>query len=224
MKTTEQKRKALLQLAKRRKKDRLKPHACLADFHSGFYECKHVSPWSISAGNVDAEVMIIGKDWASSDILEKEPDEDRRRLGQDCSSRTNTNLRKFLGHMGLEFSETYATNVFPFIKLGSRTAYIKPFCDVVSCARTYTLPQIKIVSPRMAICLGKDAFRAICRAAELRPKEWSKARLPRICMNSVEIYGLPHPASRGRKDAEARSWSLLGRRLQHLRKQDNQRS
>ncbi len=223
MKTTEQKRKALLQLAKRRKKDRLKPHACLADFHSGFYECKHVSPWSISAGNVDAEVMIIGKDWASSDDLEKKPDEDRRRLGQNYSSPTNINLRKFLGHMGLEFSETYATNVFPFIKRGSRSERI-PRKDLVYCAKTYTLPQIKIVSPRMAICLGKDAFRAICRAAELRPKEWSKARLPRICMNSVEIYGLPHPASRGRKDAEARSWSLLGRRLQHLRKQDNHQS
>ena len=117
MKTTEQKRKALLQLAKRRNKDRLKPHACLGDFHSGFYECKHVSPWSISAGNVDAEVMIIGKDWASSDTLEKEPDEDRRRLGQNYSSPTNINLRKFLGHMGLEFSETYATNVFAIMHL-----------------------------------------------------------------------------------------------------------
>lgn len=223
MKTTEQKRKALFQLAKRRKKDCLKPHACLADFHSGFYECKHVSPWSISACNVDAEVMIIGQDWASSDTLEKEPDEDRRRLGQGFSSRTNINLRKFLGRMGLEFSQTFATNVFPFIKWGSKSAYI-PIGDLVSCAETYALPQIRIVSPRMAICLGKDTIRAICRAAELRPKEWSMARLPRICMGSVEIYGLPHPASPGRKDAEARSWSLLGRRLQHLRKRDDQRS
>ncbi len=230
MKTTEQKREELFQLAKRRQVHRLRPHACLADFHSGFYECDHVSPWSISAGNVDAEVMIIGQDWASSDVLEREPDEDRRRIGQEWSSRTNTNLREFLGYMGLGFSETYATNVFPFIKRGKKSAPI-PFRYLVSCAKTYALPQIEIVSPRMAICLGKAAFNAVCRAAGLRPTEWSMARLPgpHTRISSVEIYGLPHPSpfgiiNAGGKDAVGRSWSLLGQHFQHMRDQDNQRS
>ena len=86
MKTTEQKRKALLKLAKLRQADRLPPHACLGDFHKGFYECDHVAPWSIAACNVDAEVMIIGKDWGATIPSEKEPDEDRRRLGQTYDS------------------------------------------------------------------------------------------------------------------------------------------
>jgi len=223
MKTTEQKRKELFQLAKRRKKDRLKPHACLDDFHNGFYECDHVSPWSKSACNVDAKVMIIGKDWGASIPLEKEPDEDRRRLGQTYLKLTNVNLREYLGHMGLEFSQTYATNVFPFIKRG----HIRQ-PDMVYCARTYTLPQIEIISPRMAICLGKPAFDAVCSAAELHPKDWSKARIPRIHISSVEIYGLPHPAARpintGGKEVVGRSWRLLGQRLQHMRKRDNQRN
>ena len=231
MRTTEQKRKELRKLAKRRPAHRLEHHACLADFHNGFYECNHVSPWSKSACNVDAEVMVIGQDWASSNVLEQEPNEDRRRFGQNCSSHTNTNLREFLGYMGLQFRETYATNVFPFIKWGAKDEDIRPFRDLVSCAEIFTLPQIEIVSPRMAICLGQKAFNAVRRAAGLRPTEWSKARLPgpHIRISSAEIYGLPHPTWRGinqagGKDAVGHRWSLLGQRLQLLREQDNKRS
>jgi hypothetical protein len=59
MKTTEQKREKLLQLAKKRMADRLPPHYSLGEFHDGYYECDYVSP------NVDAELMLIGQDWAS---------------------------------------------------------------------------------------------------------------------------------------------------------------
>ena len=228
MSTTEQKRRKLLKLAKRRQADRLPPHACLADFHRDFYECDHVSPWSISAHNVDAEVMIIGQDWASSDSLEKKLDavaEDRRRLGQRYSKPTNKNLREFLECMGLQFCQTYATNVFPFIKRGAEPI---PRNHLVCCAKTYTLPEIEIVSPRMAICLGKDAFDAVCRASELRPPDWRRARPPGpyIRIGPVKTYGLPHPSPRGLnnaggKDAVRRRWRLLGKHLRRMREQDN---
>src|SRR5438876_11005246 len=107
----------LLQLARQRQQsDGLPPHHCLADFHAGYYECDYVSPWSISACNVDAELMLIGQDWASSETLEGEMDEKQRAIGQDWFARTNSNLREFLGYMHVEFSDTYATNLFPFIK------------------------------------------------------------------------------------------------------------
>src|SRR6266481_6918737 len=107
MKTTEQKREELFRLVKHRQVHPLRPHRCLAEFHSSYYECDHVSPWSISACNVDAEVMIIGQDWVSSEILKRERDEARKELGQDWSSSTNVNLREFLyRYMRLKFSET----------------------------------------------------------------------------------------------------------------------
>jgi uracil-DNA glycosylase len=225
MKTTERKREELLQLAKHRQADRLLPHLCLADIHGGYYECDYVSPWSKSAANVDAELMLIGQDWASSEILERKPNEDRQKRGQDWSAPTNTNLREFLGYVRLQFSETYATNLFPFIKRGSKSANI-PFGDLVRCARIYTLPQIEIVSPRMAICLGKAAFDAIRRAAGLPGMEWSKASVPHphTCIGSVEIYGMPHPSplgmiNAGGKDFVARSWRLLGEHLENMRQQ-----
>jgi len=219
----ESNRERMLKLAKKRQSDRLPPHHRLADFHARYYECDHVSPWSISACNLDAELMLIGQDWASSEKLEGEPDERRRSIGQDWDSPTNKNLREFLGHMRLDFSETYATNLFPFIKQGTMNEGI-PSRDLVHCAETYALPQIEIVSPRMVICLGRETFDAMRKAARLPALEWSKARLPgpHACFGSVEIYGLPHPspqgiANAGGRDTVGRSWMVLGEHLQKMR-------
>jgi restriction system protein len=146
MKTEQQKREELLQLARQRQVDRLPPHLNLADIHNGYYECEYVSPWSISACSLDAALMLIGQDWASSETLKRKRDEERRKTGQDCSSPTNSNLREFLKHMHLQFSDTYATNLFPFIKLGTKNATI-PYRDLVRCGRKYALRQIEIKSP-----------------------------------------------------------------------------
>ncbi len=226
--TTKQKSQKLRKLAKCRQEDSLPPHACLADFHGGLYECDYVSPWSISACNVDAEVMIIGQDWASSDVLEQECDkkrQERQRTGQDSSSPTNKNLCEFLGYMGLGFSETYATNVFPFIKRGKKSDPI-PCRDLVSCAETYALPQIEIVSPRMAICLGQRTFDAVCRAGGQDLRDWKRARSPgpHIRISSVKVYGLPHPAARIKKETKVDRWRRLGQHLQRMRDQDHHRS
>jgi restriction system protein len=228
MTTPEHKREALLQLARRRQADRPPPpHRRLAEFHGGYYECDYVSPWTISAANVAAEVMIIGQDWASSKTLEQEPDEDRQRLGQDRLSPTNTNLRDFLERfMGLKFSDTYATNAFPFIKYGAKNAGI-PFKDLVRYAKTYTLPQIEIVSPRIAICLGKKTFDAVRSAAGLGRIEGDEAVFPgpHTRIGSAEVYGAPHPSPQGMiraggKDAAGRIWKMLADRLETLRKAD----
>ena len=66
--TSEQKVEELFRLAMQRKADHRDGYWDLADIHDGYYECDYVSPWSISAQNVDAELMILGKDWASSEF------------------------------------------------------------------------------------------------------------------------------------------------------------
>jgi restriction system protein len=226
MKTSEQEREALLQLARRRQADRPPPpHRRLAEFHGGYYECDYVSPWTISAANVDAELMIIGQDWASSETLERDPNKDRQRLGQDWSSSTNTNLRELLAtFMRLTFAETYATNVFPFIKHGAKNADI-PLKDMVRYAKTYTLSQIEIVSPLIAICLGKATFDAVRRAAGLIRIEWDEAILPGhgTRVGSAEIYAVPHPgrlgmSNAGGEEAVGLIWKVLADRLETLRK------
>jgi uracil-DNA glycosylase len=70
-------------------------------------------------------------------------------------------------HFGLKLKDVYATNVFPFVKLGAINASI-PIRDLVRAARAFALPQIEIVGPRLAVCLGKAAFEAVALAAGRR--------------------------------------------------------
>ncbi|MGJ4960177.1 hypothetical protein ACQR1H_31390 [Bradyrhizobium sp. HKCCYLRH2015] len=159
------KRDALLQLARKRQEATFerytKRYFNLADFHGGYYETDHVVPWTISACNVDAELMLICQDWASSDFLNKPRNPEQKKSGHDATLPTNINIKEILReHFDLSFADTYATDVFPFIKEGAMDAKIPPR-DLVRSASEYALPQIEIVRPKMVICLGSDPFNAL---------------------------------------------------------------
>jgi uracil-DNA glycosylase len=224
--TSEKKREELLRLSKQRQADRREGYLCLSDIHAGYYECDLVSPWSTSAQNVDAELMILGKDWVSSEtIADRPPDPERRRIGQGWEVPTNKNLREYLSDCmdGLVFSETYASNVFPFIRHGKKNSSIRD-ADMLYAAKKYALPQIEIVSPRMVICLGPPAFHAVRRAAMLPDIEWTEAIAPRphTIISGAEVYGVWHPSMYpGGKIAVKLVWTQLGERLQELRKREN---
>jgi uracil-DNA glycosylase len=165
--------------------------------------------------------MIFGKDWASSETLaDRPPDPDRRKIGQGWGVPTNKNLREYLRDcMGrLTFSETRASNVFPFIKYGEKNGSIHR-ADMLYAAETYALRQIEIVRPRMVICLGRPAFNAVRRAAELADIGWQEAISPRphIIIFGAETYGVPHPSMYpGGKIAVKQIWKQLGDRLEEL--------
>lgn len=122
------------------------------------FECDFVSPYSKGAHDVDADVMILLQDWSSDDALSRSNGPSK--LGHDSDLPTNKNLesllRKFFGK-GL--SETYTTNLFPYIKLGGLSSRI-PFTDLRCAAENFALPQIRIVAPKLVICLGKNTFNA----------------------------------------------------------------
>ena len=219
--TIDQKREDLRRIARQRQADRRDGYLCLSEIHSGFYDSDmHVSPWSISAQNVDAELMILGKDWASSETLaDRPPDSERKRIGQGWGVPTNRNLRAYLNdHMGgLKFSQTYSTNVFPFIKIGKKNSSIRR-ADMLYAAQTYALPQMRIVSPLMAVCLGLPAFRAVSQAALTEGGHKQTEPLPHIVFCGIEIYGVPHPSMYpGGKAAVEGRWKQLGERLAQLR-------
>jgi uracil-DNA glycosylase len=224
--TSEKKREELLRLAGQRRADRREGYLCLSDVHVGYYECDLVSPWSTSAQNVDAELMILGKDWASSKtVVDQPPDPERRRIGQNLEAPTNRNLREYLNDCmgGLEFSETYASNVFPFIKQGKKNSFIRD-ADMLYAAKKYALPQIEIVSPRMVICLGPPAFYAVRRAAGLPHIDWIEAIAPEphTIIFGAEVYGVRHPSTYpDGKIAVKQVWYQLGERLEELCKHKN---
>jgi uracil-DNA glycosylase len=223
--TKEQKWAALLRLAKKRRRDSIQGYCRLSDFHGGYYECCFVSPWTKSAYNVDADVMLLGQDWSSSDNLNRPRCPEQRKIGQTWNLPTNRRLRDFLEqHMQLDFCKTYATNVFPFIKKGAVSARIKPI-DMHYCAKEYAVPEMEIVAPKMAICLGKSTFEAVQLSLGEEPRQFAEAFLPecRINYHSTEIYGVPHPGSWGIRNAGGMErvherWRILAKRLIELRR------
>jgi restriction system protein len=158
----------LLKLARLRWESRWPGYKCIGDYCEGRYECDLVSPYTRSAGNIDAELMILLQDWSSDVVLSGPYLHARCTVGHDPCRVTNKRLKDLLQrHFGLELKDVYATNVFPFVKLGAMSASI-PMRDLVLAAREFTLPQIEIVGPRLAVCLGKAAFDAVAVAAGRR--------------------------------------------------------
>ena len=193
------KREALLSLARKRQFCRLDGYACIGDLHGGVFECDHVSPWFKSAGNVDAEIMIVGQDWSSSDALNSEvPDPHIIRHGFDPKFPTNKNLDGLLNrYFGLTRAQCYFTNVFPFIKPGNPSATIGQK-DLNWSAKTFTLREIEIVSSQLVICLGCRTFLALMRAANLKgaPKMDQAINSPFKLAHS-RIYCVAHTGARG---------------------------
>ena len=166
---SEVKTTALLALAWLRQSKRLEGYACIGDFHGGLYECDHVSPYTKSGPNVDAKIMVIGQDWASADALAASPpDLESAQLGYSPGLPTNRNLDDLLArHFDVDRSDCYLTNLFPFLKPGGMSAGIRRK-DLVHCAKTFTLEEIRIVAPRIVICLGLETFLALRTAAGIK--------------------------------------------------------
>ncbi|HEY9877628.1 MAG TPA: uracil-DNA glycosylase family protein, partial [Leptolyngbyaceae cyanobacterium] len=89
-------------------------------------------------------------------------------LGHDPKRQTNIKLIRLLKeHFGLSLHEIYATNLFPFIKLGGMSAAL-PSKDMLRAAEEFALPQLEIIQPKIAICLGIETFNALRRACGLK--------------------------------------------------------
>ena len=166
---------ALLALGKERRES--KPplgSKAIGDFHNGIYDCKYVSPFTIGAHNENAKIFLLLQDWDSQDDMNKseiDPIEQANDLtfGYDPNQATNKNLAKLLctHFKHLEIAETYGTNLYPYIKPGAKDNYI-PKEDLLKAANKFALPQIKIVDPKLVVCLGISTFNAVRKACKLK--------------------------------------------------------
>jgi uracil-DNA glycosylase len=203
----ESKRLRLLALANKRKSSCPAQYCNVGDFHGGLYETNFIFPWSKSAHNVDADIVVVAQDWASTERLAGPRDCRLAELGHDPNLDTNINLKRLLKEqLGREFGQTYAIEAFPFIKKGKMSARI-PFGDVAALAKEYAIPVIKIVRPKLAICLGLTTFNALRKAQGL--KILGSVEVATQCpffMEGTAVCGVAHTGAlgtnmRNRKDA-----------------------
>ncbi len=161
------KRQLLLELAQLRQRTRWDGYHSLAEYHDGAYECDWVSPYSKTAGNVDANVFILLQDWSSHDYLSRPFNPKSADLGHTPNLPTNCNLKRLLHqtfNLGLE--DVFGTNLFPFIKPGGISTRIQNK-DLDRAALEFALPQVRIVKPTVVVCLGLATFNAIRRVCQL---------------------------------------------------------
>jgi hypothetical protein len=149
-------------LARRRKGDHLCGYSSYSKYHGGKYdEGNFVVPWTKSAYNVDSDIFILGQDWNSEGNLSGPFNEIQATLGQIPTLQSNKNLKYLLNtYLNMEFSETYATDLFVFVKPGNMSAPIRRK-DLLYSAREYAMPQIEIVNPKIVICLGANTYNAL---------------------------------------------------------------
>jgi len=158
------KRSQLLELAQKRKRSRWNGYKCIGDYHGGVYECGYVSPYTKSAHNVNSDIMVILQDWSSILAISGPIDIEAIKYGYTPSNRTNINLIRLLdAHFGFKLNDIYATNLFPFIKPGALNAPIRQR-DLIRAAQEFGLPQIKIIGPKLVVCIGQNTFNAMRRA------------------------------------------------------------
>lgn len=193
------KEEQLLELAKMRQQN--VPHGFkgIVEYHKGVYECDYVSPYTKTAKNVDAEIMLILQDWSCDENLSKPVDLDVVNLGRTPGLPTNKNLEVLLEtHFGILLSDTYSTNLFPFIKPGKISAPI-PFKYLREAAINFAIPQVQVVSPKVVVCLGLKVFNAICKELG-RPiaKNLSTAISAHFHFGNTIIWAQSHPGGLGR--------------------------
>ena len=106
---------------------------------------------------------------------------------------------------GLKLADVYATNLFPFVKLGGMSGKIKQR-DLVRAARIFAIPQIRIVQPALVICLGLDSYNAL-REAELMPavKPISLAIETPFPIGESMVWCQAHTGSRGQNNQKKKS-------------------
>lgn len=219
---------ALAVLVALRRSEESEDYVVLHGYDHGAWDFDFVVPWTKSACNLDAKLMIIGQDWSSEKFLldprNNTPDRVvlRQQLGQDPHLPTNKNIKCWLKYFDVTWEQTYATDVSVFIKPGRMNTKV-PMSVLRRCAERYTVPQLKIVKPLMALCLGSDTFNSLRFALGKSRMRLREALQPtsHTTENGTEIYGVPHAgglglASYGGRLGVEPIWQQLAARFKQL--------
>jgi hypothetical protein len=191
---------SLLALAQKRKTTSWPGYRQIGDFHDGAYECDFVSPYTKSAGNVDADIFVLLQDWSSDEAL-RDLDSDCVRYGLRRALPTNKRLVELLrSHFGVELKDIYATNLFPFIKRGGISNSI-PMNDLVRAAQEFAFPQIQIVRPKLVVCLGLNTFNAIRAVYRHSPaRRMDEAIASPFTFDESRVWCQAHTGARGQNN------------------------
>ena len=140
-----------------------------------------INPWSLWQGNLNADILLVGKDWGGVEYFLKNEGRDSGKFTTDRNL-----VYLFNNVLGIPLrnprEETnnelaFFTNVVLCLREGSLTtktekvddAYLKK-CSF-DCAKKYLRPLIGIINPKVVITLGKIPYDAVMTAYYLKAEK-----------------------------------------------------
>ncbi len=168
---------------------------------SGIYDGDEIGPWTRWEGDLDASVMVVGQDWGDEQGF-------KRQKGLDSSnSSTNRTLRDLLASVGVRVDTptnqtqrvgVFFTNAILCLKQGGAQAHVRPQW-FRNCGCHFLRPQIDLVHPKVVVCLGEQAYRAVLAAYDLRPSRFRDAvgaAPPTVLPNGIAVVAVYHCSQR----------------------------
>jgi DNA polymerase len=129
-------------------------------------------------GNEEADILLLGE----------APGAEEDRQGIPFVGQSGRLLDKILASVGLDRTKVYITNILPWRPPGNRT----PTNQEIELFRPYVLKHIALVNPKVIICLGGTATKALLQTSvgivQLRGR-WTK-----VDAITAEIIPTFHPA------------------------------
>jgi restriction system protein len=165
---------AYLELARARAARCSLPYKQPEDFRYDFRAW--VSPYTKGAHAYNG-IAVVLQDWASTDGLSGKHNSEIQRLGRNPELLTNRRLEKLLHrHFNRTLAQTYATNVFPWVKPGGMSAPV-PIGHALAAAEQFAAKELRLAQPLITLALGRVAAEVLGRLG-------------------VHCIALPHPAAR----------------------------
>lgn len=134
-------------------------------------------------------VFGVGNECADILLLGEAPGAEEDRQGIPFVGQSGQLLDKILGAVGLDRTKVYITNILPWRPPGNRT----PTLQEITLFRPYVIRHISLVSPKIVVCLGGTATKALLQTTQTMTQlrgRWSRIEeLP-----GIVILPTFHPA------------------------------
>ncbi|MFB2121197.1 uracil-DNA glycosylase family protein [Parapedobacter sp. 2B3] len=167
-----------------------------------------INPWELWQGNLNAEIMLIGQDFADSESLKNNLQEDWKKEKSSSTNLALIDFFKILAHPIAEISYAgtselplFFTNAILGIKKSDIQHMSKPVKNIwIRESRVYLQELIDIVQPKHIIAMGKTAYKAVCGiygikpAASMREVTGTKIGLP----DGKNLFVVQHCSPLGR--------------------------
>lgn len=187
------------------------------------YDSDQIGPWSLWQGNLESEVIIVGKDWAGTDYWI-----DWKGRDEPSGNDTNEHLQEVLEHIGIRIgkpreekdNKLFFTNMVLCLKPGYLGGDVRDrYMD--NCAAAIFKPLVDIIEPKAIVALGEQASKAILRLYGIRHIKSSSVKSlilasPFKLTNKTVLFPRYHLGYWGWKYTELWHWDEVANYLRDI--------